>query len=380
MRKDEDAEAFVDVEQLRRVEPGEDRRATTPMQPVVPRRPTAAPPTAAPPRRTFARVSQAQAVQPAAADVKPRTTITRKATMSLPGTTSGNDSLGEVAAETEDPDMEGEEEEFDEERADEGAALQNIQESWRNRRIARGVPLHADSPRQTLQFPVIDQGLMLKERGKLTDAPEDQDNLNPLAKLGMKKTEFVYCGTDANLKAARRGAVTNAIEMAQDTDRAVITWTATGRLLTGGKMPPQKALPSSYLPQPPEHMRPRQPMTRAEVTEQRIIEAAGKPPPGKEWMNELNVASEEYMVVEQEELRQQAAAKRQQKRQQRRQQRQQYGGASEAIGSGSTTPANSMTPSNASRASLVPSQVASSLREEVSREHPRGPRSGQVRK
>jgi len=258
--------------------------------------------------------------------------------------------------------MEVEEEEFDEEKADERAALQNMQESWRNRRIARGVPLHADSPRQTLNFPLIDQGLMLKERGKLTDAPDDdQDHLNPLAKLGMKKTEFVYCGTDANLRAARRGAI--GIRPMQEThERAVITWTATGRLLTGGRMPPQQALPSCYLPQPPEHMRPRQPMTRSEVTEQRIIEAARKPPRGKEWVNELNIVSEEYMASEQEVQRRKAESRRR---------------LLQRGDSGSVTSASS-TPSNASLHHL--SMVSSSYVDERSVELPGAPRSARVRR
>eukprot|EP00930_Biecheleria_cincta_P014315 TRINITY_DN12372_c0_g1_i1.p1 TRINITY_DN12372_c0_g1~~TRINITY_DN12372_c0_g1_i1.p1 ORF type:complete len:1467 (-),score=297.42 TRINITY_DN12372_c0_g1_i1:54-4454(-) len=389
IRRDEDAEEFMlpDRAQSRlskasaskadkaspvgdAAEHSTDRRAATPTQSVAPRRPTVAPPTAAPPRRTFARASPA--VQPGAADVK--TTITKTARKSLLATAGVNESLGEVAAETEDADIEVEEEEFDEE-----SALQKMQESWRNRRIARGVPLHADSPRQTLHnFPPIDQGLMLKERGRLTDAPEEQDYHNPLAKLGMKKTEFVYCGTDANLKAARRGAVSAVTSsvVPQDDDRGVITWTATGRLLTGMKMPPQKALPSSYMPQPPEHMRPRLPMTRSEVTEQRIMEAASKPPPGKEWMHELNITSEEYMVAEQKELRQQVAAKRQQ----RQRRKHQYGGGSGDYRSGSTTPASSMTPSNASASLELSQQMSSSFQEQVSREHPRGQRNAQVRR
>lgn len=356
-------------------EPSMERRATTPAQSVTPRRPTGAPPAAtAPPRRAYTRVSQALAAGSVAADIKPRSTIARTTRATLPANVGAHESPGEALPEIDDlQSMEVEEEEFDEEKADERAALQNMQESWRNRRIARGVPLHADSPRQTQNFPSIDQGLMLKERGRLTDAPEEQDNVNPLAKLGMKKTEFVYCGTDANLKAARRGAVSSKMK-SEHPDRAVITWTATGRLLTGGKMPPQQALPSSYLPQPPEHMRPRQPMTRSEVTEQRIIEAARKPPRGKEWMNELNVVSEEYMVAEQEEQQRQAEAKRRQRR------RNSYGSGSEDCSPGSVTPASS-TPSNASLQGLSLSQMASSsLVEEVSREQPRAPRSARVRR
>ncbi|CAE7415112.1 unnamed protein product, partial [Symbiodinium necroappetens] len=70
-------------------------------------------------------------------------------------------------------------------------------------------------------------------------------------------------------------------------------WTATGRLRTGHRPPPQQALPKCYVPLPPEHLWERPPMTRSEVTERRIIEAA-RCPQSRNWMEELALESAEF--------------------------------------------------------------------------------------
>jgi len=230
----------------------------SPAVPSTPRRPTASPPSQ-PPRRTYVRPQAVESAQIQPGYGKSPASLTPL--------------LTEGAAEVE---VEGEQDEAAEDlKEHEGEPPEDDKkESWRNRRIARGVPRLADAPKPTLQNIAnteADVAKMLKERGRLTDAPEEASEKNYLGRVGEKKAEWIYCGTDGNLMAARRKAMKGLTNV--NTDRVVVSWTATGRLRTGLKQPPQKALPSSYLPQPPEHMRQRPPVTRSEVTEQRLIQA-----------------------------------------------------------------------------------------------------------
>ncbi|CAJ1332284.1 unnamed protein product [Effrenium voratum] len=151
------------------------------------------------------------------------------------------------------------------------------EEMWRNLHIARGVPQRAVAPlAQNVGNSDADVARMLKERGKLVDAPEDCAETNFLSRITSRKTDFVYCGVD-NLNSARRTARRVMRETEDDTE-GLKMWTATGRLRTGVRQPPQRALPRCYVPPPPEHLWRRAPMTRSEVTEVRIIEAAQHPP------------------------------------------------------------------------------------------------------
>mmetsp|Transcript_78509 Transcript_78509/g.138273 ORF Transcript_78509/g.138273 Transcript_78509/m.138273 type:complete len:1485 (-) Transcript_78509:100-4554(-) len=249
-------------------EAGLNSRAS-PAVPSTPRRPAASPPA---PRRPYSRPSQAPS-SPAVESAQLQSGE-KKLPKSVPLTPLWTDGAEVEVIEGEERE-EGAEASLGEQEDGAAAAEEEKKESWRNRRIARGVPRHADAPKPTAQNIANtenDVAKMLKERGRLTDAPEETVEINYLSRIGVKKSEWVYCGTDGNLMAARRRAMRGSAGIG--VERVVTTWTATGRLRTGLKAPPQQALPSSYLPQPPEHMRHRPPVTRSEVTERRLIHAA----------------------------------------------------------------------------------------------------------
>jgi len=201
----------------------------------------------------------------------------------------------------------GENDSETEERYQKEAAL----EAWRNKRIARGVPLHADAPRPMAQHVAnsdADVAKMLKTRGVLSEAPDDGSQ-NKLARIGAqaKKADWLYCGADHNLGTARR----KGMELGNSADkvRSVLSWTPTGRFMGGADLnPPQKALPSSYMPLPPEHLRMRPPVTRSEVTELRIIQAISQGPPSLHQKEELALESQEFFEFRQEQVRQLRAA------------------------------------------------------------------------
>ncbi|CAE7206547.1 GAA [Symbiodinium natans] len=191
-------------------------------------------------------------------------------------------------------------EECVEETDDEGAVIEEeeeVEDTWRNLRIARGVPHRADVPKpqtQNIANTDADAAKMLRERGKLIDAPEGIET-NFLSRITNKKTEWIYCGVD-NVQVARRTA-RKMVHQTIDEGEGLKLWTATGRLRTGHRAPPQRALPKCYVPLPPEHLWERPPMTRSEVTERRIIEAARSPQSGH-WMQELALESAEFGQVQ----------------------------------------------------------------------------------
>eukprot|EP00434_Breviolum_minutum_P021723 symbB.v1.2.019174.t1/scaffold1559.1/size111769/7 len=188
-------------------------------------------------------------------------------------------SSGEVKSPDQGDDSEEEQIEVEEEE---------VEETWRNLRIARGVPKRADAPKpiaQNIGNTDADVARMLKERGRLIDAPEDSYDSNFLSRVTAKKTDFVYCGVD-NFNYARRPARRCFIPDSDIPDEGLKLWTATGRLRTGLRGPPQRALPQSYVPLPPPHLWERAPVTRSEVTEMSII-AAAQQPPMKNWAQDF---------------------------------------------------------------------------------------------
>jgi len=193
-------------------------------------------------------------------------------------------------------DVRGATESATEETDDEGAVIQDqeeIEETWRNLRIARGVPFRADAPKpqtQNIANTDADAAKMLREYGRLIDAPEGLET-NFLKSITSKKTEWIYCGVD-NVQVARRTA-RKVVHQELDEGEGIKLWTATGRLRTGHRPPPQQALPKCYVPLPPEHLWERPPMTRTEVTERKIIEAA-RGPQSRDWVQELGVESKQF--------------------------------------------------------------------------------------
>ncbi|CAE7430132.1 unnamed protein product [Symbiodinium sp. CCMP2456] len=202
-----------------------------------------------------------------------------------------------TSARTGEAQARGALEECVEETDDEGMAMVNDEEeeedTWRNLHIARGVPHRTDMPKpqtQNIANTDADAAKMLREHGKLIDAPEGLET-NFLSRLTNKKTEWIYCGID-NVQVARRTA-RKVVRQTIDEGEGLKLWTATGRLRTGHRPPPQQALPRCYVPLPPEHLWERPPMTRSEVTERRIIEAA-RSPQSRNWMEELTLESAEF--------------------------------------------------------------------------------------
>lgn len=203
-------------------------------------------------------------------------------------------SSGEVKSPDQGDDSEEEQIEVEEEE---------VEETWRNLRIARGVPKRADAPKpiaQNIGNTDADVARMLKERGRLIDAPEDSYDSNFLTRVTAKKTDFVYCGVD-NFNYARRPARRCFIPDSDIPDEGLKLWTATGRLRTGLRGPPQRALPQSYVPLPPPHLWERAPVTRSEVTEMSII-AAAQQPPMKNWAQDLILESAEANKARQQKL------------------------------------------------------------------------------
>jgi hypothetical protein len=158
--------------------------------------------------------------------------------------------------------------EVEDEYLPEDLAAAILDEPWRNHRVARGVrnTLHPPPLSQSIANSDADTAKMLVHRRILVEAPEEKPKVHP--GIAPKKTDFLYCGT-ANLVAAKRRAIVGTAARS----RCVASW-SNGRFITAEMQPPQKALPSNYMPPLPRHMRPREPVTRSEVTEQRLIEAA----------------------------------------------------------------------------------------------------------
>lgn len=179
-----------------------------------------------------------------------------------------------------------------------------VEETWRNLRIARGVPKRADAPKpvaQNIGNTDADVARMLKERGRLIDAPDDGFDSNFLSRITAKKTDVTYCGVD-NLQSARRPARRVIRDPDDDIpEEGIKLWTTTGRLRTGIRQPPQRALPRSFVPLPPQHLWERAPVTRSEVTEMKII-AAAQQPPVTDWAQDLILESAEANKARRQKL------------------------------------------------------------------------------
>lgn len=149
------------------------------------------------------------------------------------------------------------------------------EEPWRSKRVGRGVPDSAREAKPRSQKTAggeDDVAVMLKERGDLTEAPEPPE-VNFLSRLHSRKAEWLYYHPESSQTAGRR----TALPMEQSKEVARATWTSTGRFVSAQDIAPRRAFPRRAERQS-DHMRLRTPMTRGEVTEQRLIEAAMRPP------------------------------------------------------------------------------------------------------
>merc|ERR1712048_881139 len=137
----------------------------------------------------------------------------------------------------------------------------------------------------------------MKERGHLIEAPEPPES-NFLKSLFSKKAEWLYCPAESNVLAARRRTIKDTMRARS---RCVATWTPAGRLVCGEQIPPKQSAPAGAAPSPP-HQRQRVPMTRSEVTEQRLIEEAQRGPQVKHMMD---LESQEFFQKRQQKLQKQ---------------------------------------------------------------------------
>lgn len=163
---------------------------------------------------------------------------------------------------------------------EQGAAAQEKpaetgEEPWRCKRIGRGVP--KDDPNRPWTQDVantdLDTARLLKERGNIAEVP-DLPEENQLKRLLAKKAEWLYSPKDSLVLNAKRNTI-NQMNTAQTKTQS---WTKAGRLVCDvGNRPPVQNAP---FPQelPPYLLKQRMPMTRTEVTEQRIIGNASLPP------------------------------------------------------------------------------------------------------
>jgi len=124
----------------------------------------------------------------------------------------------------------------------------------------------------------VDTAMLLKERRELEVAADEIDS-NILTRIKKTKAEWLYYPSSGTGGHPKRTALKDAgmarIHMSTQ-------WTATGRLVNPATAPPRQTIPGcdiGALSAPLPHMRTRPPMTRSEVTEQRIMQAALEGPP-----------------------------------------------------------------------------------------------------
>merc|ERR1712070_921059 len=148
-------------------------------------------------------------------------------------------------------------------------------EPWRCRRIARGVPKEdTNKPRtQDVANTELDTARLLSQRGNMAEVPDIPEE-NQLKRLLAKKAEWLYSPKDSLVLNAKR----NTIQQMTVEQGKSQTWTLAGRLVCDiNDRPPAHSVNIPTLP--PHLLRQRMPVTRTEVTEQRIIENAARPPP-----------------------------------------------------------------------------------------------------
>jgi hypothetical protein len=153
------------------------------------------------------------------------------------------------------------------------------EEPWRCRRVARGVPKD-DSPKprsQDVANTELDTARLLTERGNILEVP-DMPEENQLKRMLAKKTEWLYSPKESAILNTKRHTILQMVTEQAKTQ----AWTLAGRLVCGiGDRPPTKSV-NLPPPLPPHLLKARTPMTRTEVTEQRLIENACRrpaPPP-----------------------------------------------------------------------------------------------------
>jgi len=162
------------------------------------------------------------------------------------------------------------------------AASEDEEDAWRSHRIGRGVPKTENEAKPRAQDAANtdrDSARLLEERGHLQDAPEVPEE-NLLKSLCTKKVDWLYYPADSEVLQERRAEIQDAVQARRS---SLATWTSSGRYICSGKTAPSRATPtpSRAASGPPGRppLNPRFCVTRAEVTEQRLIEAAMRPPP-----------------------------------------------------------------------------------------------------
>jgi len=165
-----------------------------------------------------------------------------------------------------------------------GEAQQEQEELWRRANIARGVPKADLDPPRTQEVACSDQDTakLLESRGHIAEIPDMPED-NQLKRMLVKKADWLYSPKDSLILSQKRNAIQQMV-----CERGVTqTWTAAGRLVCGDGGPPPDSVPISAGP-PPHLARQRAPFTLSEITEQRIIDAARKPPaPSPSFMIEV---------------------------------------------------------------------------------------------
>lgn len=159
------------------------------------------------------------------------------------------------------------------------------EEAWRNQPIGRGVPKSSNvaeaAPRsQTTANTEEDTAQLLEARGHIALVPDgSDDNFLKSVFIKKKRVHWLYCSPDDMVKynpvSQHRQALKDSLGKV---GLRASSWTNTGRLISPCDQPPRHAIPAWARPGPPAHMLPRPPMTRSEITQQRIIESASNPP------------------------------------------------------------------------------------------------------
>eukprot|EP00929_Paragymnodinium_shiwhaense_P026458 TRINITY_DN15743_c0_g1_i2.p1 TRINITY_DN15743_c0_g1~~TRINITY_DN15743_c0_g1_i2.p1 ORF type:complete len:1382 (+),score=200.96 TRINITY_DN15743_c0_g1_i2:191-4336(+) len=157
--------------------------------------------------------------------------------------------------------------------------------AWRSKHIGRGVPEEKPRPqKQATSGTQADSLVMLQTRGDFRELVDDPGP-NMLARLTVKKADWLYTPRDSAVTTARRPSTSEnlAVVVLEDARaEPAPVWSPSGRLLYMQSQPPLHALPAGYQPPPPLTSRPRMPFTRQEVTERLIIEAAMNGPPPRD--------------------------------------------------------------------------------------------------
>lgn len=153
-----------------------------------------------------------------------------------------------------------------------------MDEPWRDRRVARiapwGLGHGAEKPRplaQDVANTELDGARMLQERGVLVEAPAEVEE-NLLKALAATKSDWLYYPPGSEAESSHRQVVQASAAVVESKPKQM--WTSTGRLVIGTT--PRRALPESLVAR--KMASPRPPMTREEVTQLQLIEAAKAPP------------------------------------------------------------------------------------------------------